>query len=304
LKPTRQHLLGAVASGTVILALLIAGFASHTLHISGAASKTAIDVTFGKQQAVTHARGDPGAPFLGPFKVGRCGPAVRLMEGALRHLRHPVRTSKPQACFGPATRKQLIVFQKRIHARPNGVYNYTTHRQLVLRGGYSKTAKRALVYIYDQRVRKQHQVLVVHQRKAVQIIAAHAVKVGGNSLPYTQGPSRSNLPPWPRIPPATDCSGFATWVLYQAGAGGPIGYFGPGSSVGWTGTLRTQGVHISNTRQPNLQPGDLVFYGYPPNWGHVAVYIGGGLVVSHGGPGVNIYRYDYRSPGEVRRYIF
>lgn len=308
MRPNRHHLTGALAALLVVGALLVAAFASHNLHLSGAAVKTAINSTFGAQQAKTHAQflGNPKAPFLGPYKQGQCGPGIRLMEGALHHLAHPVRPTAGAKCFGSATRKQVIVFQKRLHYKPTGVYNYATHRQLVLRGGYSKAALGDLRYLLSQRLAAEHAQLVVQEHKTIQIIAAHAAAVGGSSLPYTQGPERSNFPPWPQIPPNTDCSGFATWMLYQDGVGYTVGYFGRGSSVGWTGTLTTQGKLVSygSTSTKNLKPGDLIFYGSPPSWGHVTVYIGSGLVISHGGRGVNILRYDYTAPGEIRRYIF
>lgn len=308
--PTRHHIAGAIAATLVTIALIAGAFASGNLHIGGAAvksqatAKTAITATFGQKQAATHSQTAPVAPFLGPYKLGMCGPGVRLMEGALRNLPKPVRKLPAANCFGKATKSQVIAFQKRLHYKPTGVYNHPTHDALVKRGGYSKTAKAGLRYLYEQRLKKAHMVLVVHERRTVQIVAAHVAKVGGSTLAYSQGPSRSYFPPWPRIPPDTDCSGMSTYILYQAGVGAAVGYFGPGSPVGWTGTLRRQGQHLYNTSRSNLQPGDLVFYGAAPNWSHVATYIGAGLVVSHGRTGVDVESYTYRPVGEIRRYIF
>lgn len=309
MRPNRHHLTGALAALVVIVALLVAAYTSNNLRFSGAAVKTASTSfgNFGALQAKTHRLGPATAPFLGPYRKGNCGPGVKLMEGALRHLRIPVRTSKPSKCFGTATHDQVVKFQKRLHYKPTGVYNLATHRQLVKRNGYSKQAQKDLVYLYGFKVKRLHVLLVQHERRTVQIAAAHISAVGDGGLPYTQAfPQRTIFPAWPGIPHDTDCSGMATFILYQAGVGSTVGYYGPGSPVGWTGTLRTQGQRISygSTNTRNLQPGDLVFYGSPPNWGHVATYIGSGLVISHGGVGVNILRFDYRTPGEIRRYIF
>lgn len=303
----RSHWASFIAGIVVVIALIGGTIVAKDLLVSGAASKTAIQDTFGARQAINHNLTASAAPFLGPYKRGQCGPGVRLMEGALKNLPKPVRKAPPQNCFGTATRNQVITFQKRLHYKPTGVYNLVTHEQLVKRGGYSSTAKAGLRYIYQGRLKQQHVLLVQHERRTVQIVSAHVAKVGGSTLAYSQGSTRSYLPPWPRIPPDTDCSGMATYILYQAGVGPAVGYYGPGSAVGWTGTLRYQGQRISYGQPSStagLQPGDLVFYGRAPNWSHVATYIGSGLVVSHGQVGVNVERYNYRSVGEIRRYIF
>lgn len=80
-------------------------------------------------------------------------------------------------------------------------------------------------------------------------------------------------------PVTTDCSGFATLCYKWAGLPDPnaSGYDGSGN----TGTLI---AHAKRSKTPI--PGSLCFYGgsysYPQ---HVAVYVGGGKVVSHGTPG-------------------
>lgn len=303
----KHHLPNGLAALIVILALIVGGVVSHKLLTSGAAVKTqqtAIDQNFGADQARVHLQGSSDAPFLGPYsytaKHLECGPGVRLLEGALAHMPKPVRHGKAANCYGKATRTQVIAFQKRLHYKPTGVYNLVTHEQLVRRGGYSKTAKASLVYLYHRRLAAVHLLLVQHERATVKIVALHVANVGGSTLTYSQGGERSYFPAYPRIPPATDCSGMSTYILYQAGVGATIGYYGPGSPVGWTGTLRYQGVHINTTATKYLYPGDLIFY---HGWGHVAVYIGGGLVVSHGGTGVNIESYSYSHIDEIRRYI-
>lgn len=306
--PQRAHYVGAIVALIVGLALILGSIGAKDLLVSGAAVKssenTALTQTFGQQQQEARARAT-SYPFLGPYSYNakhiECGAGIRLMEGALHHLPKPVRTAKPALCFGKATRAEIIVFQKRLHYKPTGVYTLATHQQLVKRGGYSKTAQQGLLFIVQKRAIAVHTALVAKERRTVQIVAAHVALVGGRTLTYSQSGSRSYFPAYPRIPPATDCSGMATYILYQAGVGASVGYFGPGSSVGWTGTLKSQGTPVA--RGATLEPGDLIFYGYAPNWSHVAVYIGRGLVVSHGQTGVDEPPYNYRPVGEIRRYI-
>ena len=108
---------------------------------------------------------------------------------------------------------------------------------------------------------------------------------------YTEGRTRmSDLGIYP--PNAAmnmDCSSFATWCYWIAGAADPNGgsaykgnYYG---RMGYTGTLLSHGTHIP----ANLaQPGDLVVYG-PGTGAHTAVIINVGqgdiLTISHGGQG-------------------
>lgn len=305
----RQHKLPTWIAALIVLVALIGGsIVGKELLTSGAAVKSssgiALTQNYGDLQAASKAAGN-GYPFLGPYRYDakhlECGAGIRLMEGALRHLAKPVRTAKPALCYGKATRNQVEAFQRRLHYKPTGVYNLATHEQLVKRHGYSQTARQGLLFIVQKNAIAAHTVLVDKERRTVQIVAAHVALVGGSTLIYTQGSSRSYFPAYPRIPPATDCSGMATYILYQAGVGASVGYYGPGSPVGWTGTLKGQGTPVP--RGATLEPGDLIFYGAAPNWSHVAVYIGRGLVVSHGQTGVDEPPYNYRPVGEIRRYI-
>jgi len=79
----------------------------------------------------------------------------------------------------------------------------------------------------------------------------------------------------PDIPPYLDCSGFAATCYAVAGWTDP-GLAGEGAN---TTSQWRRGKQIL---EQNAQPGDLVFWSGPD---HVAVYIGGGMCISHGGPG-------------------
>ena len=290
--------------GLAVAAAIVGGTLVARDQLTGGASVQTLSDRNGTLQGLVHTgtpKGHPLVAFLGPFALHRkgvqeCGPAVRFMEGALR--RKKFRKAPARNCIGPATVKQIKAFQTAIHYKPTGIYSLVTHRALVLRGGYTQQARRDLVYL-------AHKVLLTRERHNVVIIAAHARLVGGNTLSYSQSGSRSSFPAWPRLPPATDCSGFITWIAYQAGFGASVGYYGPGSPVGWTGTLNYQGFLV----RPNqaLAIGDIVLYpsssASGPPWGHVAMYIGHGLVVSHGSVGVRVLPFNYRPVGAIRRLI-
>lgn len=134
------------------------------------------------------------------------------------------------------------------------------------------------------------------------------------NIHYTQGPDR-----WEGInkqdhaahgqyPKHGDCSSTATWILWCALYGGPGGYHlndlvnRQNWQAGYTGTMLQHGRHIKSA--PNLKVGDLVIYG-PGTGEHVAVYIGGGYVFSHGSEGGPYkLRWNYRSDvNRFKRYI-
>lgn len=289
-----------VPSLVVVVALVAGGLGAHELFPSGAAvtkTATAADRA-GVLQAKAHSAPAPAeVPFLGPFKVGNCGPSIKAMDSALIRLK--VRKSLPASCYGKATAKQVAAFQKRIHYKPTGRYTLVTHLAVVKRHGYTAAARDVVI------ARARHNYVLLY-RSTVQRVSAHIALVGGTTLPYCQSSSRQILPAWPRIPPCTDCSGMAIFIEYQSGAGPQVGYFGPGSPVGWTGTLAVQGVHVAHGAP--LQPGDLVLYpsssARGPPWGHVAVVVGHGLVISHGSRGVKLLPYNYRPVGDVRRLVY
>lgn len=123
-----------------------------------------------------------------------------------------------------------------------------------------------------------------------------AMRLGLNHAPavhYTQGVRR-----WDGIrlglrsmrgefPRYADCSSFTTWCAWNAltGVGGmdfPDVVNGAGWAAGYTGT---QAMHGRVVSLDALEVGDLVFYGRAWPYGHVAGYVGGGKVISHGSEG-------------------
>jgi len=106
----------------------------------------------------------------------------------------------------------------------------------------------------------------------------------------------------PRTPPYADCSSFAIWCYYAAGAPDPNGTHY--NSTGYTGSLVVRGREVSLRA---AQPGDLLFYGHPREAGasaHVAVYIGDRKAISVGGnPDPSLVDAAYRPIVNIRSYL-
>jgi cell wall-associated NlpC family hydrolase len=112
-----------------------------------------------------------------------------------------------------------------------------------------------------------------------------------SQIHYVQSRPFALLAP-PEIPRELDCSGFVTLCHKAAGARNPNVMGGkrmPWNGHGYTGTLMAGGSRCSKISE--LQPGDCVFYGATANPSaafpvgsptHVALYVGGGMVVTHG----------------------
>lgn len=152
--------------------------------------------------------------------------------------------------------------------------------------------------------------------------AAHLAVHRASYMRYTQGPDRfdwhhkANRPRSYRgeVPHQTDCSGFTSWLLWDCTLGlaqragraeWPDFVNGEGWAAGHTGTQVRKGRRVT---LGTLRPLDLVFYG-DEGWRpeHVAVYVGGGQVVSFGSdPGPFLLPVRYRSDVGLwapRRYI-
>ncbi len=103
-----------------------------------------------------------------------------------------------------------------------------------------------------------------------------------------------------------DCSSTATWLLWNGLShefGRPDDVNGERWTGGYTGTMAGHGTLVRN--DADIKVGDLVLYGPPPTFEHVAVALGGGVVFSHGSEaGPFKLPIDYRPDrAEVRRYI-
>lgn len=159
----------------------------------------------------------------------------------------------------------------------------------------------------------------LHLTRAQRVQARNIVSQGARkmlahepAIHYTQGSQR-----WEGInhhlrivkgqyPTHADCSSMTTWMLWNALTHAkrdlhiPDVVNGQDWRAGYTGTQRNHGRRVTG----KLLVGDLIHYG--PGVGlHVAIYIGGGMVFSHGSE-----RGPYKLPvhyrgdfNQARRYI-
>ena len=113
-------------------------------------------------------------------------------------------------------------------------------------------------------------------------IASYALQFVGNPYRYG-GTSLTN---------GADCSGF-TQSVYA--------HFGYGLSR----TAASQSGNGTSVSLSNLQPGDLLFYNNGGGIGHVALYIGNGMVVhaSNRKDGIKTSVYNYRTPCKAVRVV-
>lgn len=153
----------------------------------------------------------------------------------------------------------------------------------------------------------------LHRIKARDLAVRAAVLGLKNTraIHYTQGALRwqgidKNLKAykgqWPNY---ADCSAFVTWCIWNG-----LSHYGVRDLVngqhwlaGWTGTMIQHGKVVVHSR--NLKRGDAIIYGDPyGRTGHTALYIGGGLVISHGSEaGPMKLTWNYRPVTACRRYI-
>lgn len=164
-----------------------------------------------------------------------------------------------------------------------------------------------------QRVSGLSDAHAAHARRVI-IKNAHNMVINKNRIHYSQeadrwmGINRQLTHLRNQYPTRGDCSSTATWMLWDAMAR-PYGVRDlinhTNYRSGYTGTMINGGKVVRH--KENLKVGDCVFYGWqsPGVPEHVAIYIGGGLVFSHGSEGgPYILKVDYR-PDRVamRRYI-
>eukprot|EP00331_Platyophrya_macrostoma_P025780 CAMPEP_0176443066 /NCGR_PEP_ID=MMETSP0127-20121128/22198_1 /TAXON_ID=938130 /ORGANISM="Platyophrya macrostoma, Strain WH" /LENGTH=261 /DNA_ID=CAMNT_0017828217 /DNA_START=26 /DNA_END=811 /DNA_ORIENTATION=+ len=134
--------------------------------------------------------------------------------------------------------------------------------------------------------------------------AAMNVYYDRNSEHYTEGDQRwsgitGNVCP-PSAPPYSDCSSTVTWIYWTLFGNGPDFMNQEAWKAGYTGTLDQNGRNVTISTA-HLAIGDLCFYYTPMH--HVAMYVGGGMVVSHGMDPVGYYPYNYAPIDFCRRYI-
>lgn len=103
-----------------------------------------------------------------------------------------------------------------------------------------------------------------------------------------------------------DCSSTHSWLLWNAlthvGVDRDL-VNGAAWKGGYTGTIASHGKPVHDVRSAKV--GDAVLYGPAPTFEHVATYIGGGRVFSHGSErGPFLLGVDYRPDRHmIRRHI-
>jgi hypothetical protein len=152
-----------------------------------------------------------------------------------------------------------------------------------------------------------------HARHLI-IMQANLMVRNRDRIHYSQGPNRNvGIRQHLSIvrgqyPTTCDCSSTAYWQLWDAMAR-PYGTRDLVAHNHWltcyTGSMYKNGKAV--VHDANLKVGDLIFYGVQGGGvpEHVATYIGGGKVFSHGGEfGPVLASLDYRSDRRMsRRYI-
>lgn len=230
-------------------------------------------------------------PFKREVKLGTIGKDVLAIKRALSSAGFGVWGgwgSQPRL-FGPYARRNLINFQKKHGLKADGIYGLATHRKLA---PYFDSYGRWLL--------GQTKIIVPATKREVIVSTAMLGWQKRTQIHYTQSWLRmqgvkQKIKP-PAVPSWEDCSSFATWCYWVAGARDPNGFSYNG--LGYTGTLANHGWR---TRSP--QPGDLVFYGSFPH-SHVTIYVGFGKCVSHGSEVGPLYLpYNYRPVNQIRSYI-
>lgn len=216
-------------------------------------------------------------PFRRELKVGRVGLDVFAVRRALSRAGYGEwgKWGKVKSFFGVYLRNNLKAFQRKHKLKVDGVYGVETHRALM---PFFDAYGASLMHAYHPPI------VNTTSAKRDKIVAAAMLGYANRyAIHYTQSSwrmegVRHHLFP-PSFPHYEDCSSFSTWVYYVAKASDPnnLNYNGQG----YTGTLTQHGRQVSIQ---SLQPGDLVFYGGSYSVpSHVAIYVGHGRVVSHGG---------------------
>jgi peptidoglycan hydrolase-like protein with peptidoglycan-binding domain len=226
------------------------------------------------------------------IELGSRGRDVRALKRVLRRLGY-LELAKGEAGpeFDAATGAAVRAYQRDKSLEIDGQVGPTTFESLL--PSYSRYDRLLVSRVDPEKIRgRRHKV----------VATAFVGYNNKDALHYTQDARRmegvrQGVRP-PRHPAWEDCSSFATWCYWAAGAPDPNGLEYNG--FGYTGT---QVQHGKATNDP--RPGDLVFYGGGAVPSHVAVYVGNGKVVSHGSePGPYLLTIDYRTDrSQVRSYL-
>lgn len=220
---------------------------------------------------------------------------------------------------GPNWQRALESFQKAHKLTVTGVYTTPTHtalRQAHRKGSTTQWAFDAPA-IFDMREEAAQLKTTPDAKVRAQIVAAgffwyaHRLQIA-----YAEWRPFAMVKP-PNVPRVWDCSAYVTNCHYAGGAPNPNGHWGgaprPWDGQGYTGTLMARGTRVAGVDQ--LEPGDLVFYGWTTRWSpafpigsptHVAMYVGmlgrTPMVLSNGGHPMAYIPLGYRGINHLRHY--
>jgi len=215
--------------------------------------------------------------------------------------------------YGPAFEKAVRKLQRMHGITPSGRIGKPTH-ELLERMRSKNDPKEPVFGKYEQKMCKDF--CAGYTKSPDEKVRDEIVRSGfywyahRGTIAYSQlRPFQLGKPTW--VPSRWDCSAFATACHFAGGAPDPNGrgY----DQQGYTGTLMSRGTVVGNLAQ--LDPGDLIFYGYTLSSSpafpkgsptHVAVYVGkvNGVesVLSHGHYPMSLLPVAYRPINHLRHY--
>jgi hypothetical protein len=232
------------------------------------------------------------------LSIGSKGRDVLALQRALQRAGSLARTHKAGRVFDSEVDTAVRAFQAAQSLEVDGVVGPDTYE--ALGPSYDSRGKWLVSQV---RLEPPDAELPLSSSATIRqkiVLAAHLGVEQRSRIHYTQdgrrmdGVRRRILPP--AVPSWEDCSSFATWCYWVAGAPDPNGRNYDG--FGYTGTQIVNGVETTDP-----EPGDLCFYGSSRSAiTHVTIYVGNGRVVSHGrDEGPELYgAVNYRRSQDLR----
>lgn len=229
-------------------------------------------------------------PFGRTIKLGTQGNDVKGVKRAIWRANGLNVPFGSTSLFGPIAVQLLKRFQTKHRLQVDGVVGPETLKAL---GSFFDAYA---FFLYEGYAPGTNPRLV--QEKAFIAYALWGYNSRG-SIHYLQSRPMNYMNDLKHLPVWEDCSAFFTKCCKFAGFKDPNGFGYNGA--GYTGTIAAHGTRLSDISQ--AKPGAAVLYGSPPGYEHVAAYIGGGRIVSHGSEGGPYFLpYDYRSVTAIRQF--
>lgn len=255
----------------------------------------------------------PVVPFVRSLTQGCSGPDVVAVKRALSRAGYiEWKGTDFTRVWGPYAAESLKRFEKAKGLKQTGEYSFTRHE--ALRKTHRKGSRIEWAFdAFSIAIMREEDVSPWERVAYRTVDAVNQAIAHRDQITYSQVRPMPDMAPYPNLPYAADCSGFATWAARSGGwaqdPNYPLGSSRKWDGYGYTGTLWACGHDVSSLRYAKLC--DLVFYGRPWLAGgaaHVSIvreiHDGRVYVGSHGsrsGP-INVPA-DYRSITGIRRYV-